>query len=137
MQNSKTRNCNNRRIWDAILENRAQALVELALTVPMLVALLIGAAELARVSYVAIEVANAAKAAAQYGAQNATTAADITGMKTAAANDAGNLTGLTTTASVASGVITVETSATFNPLIHLPGLPTTFTLHGQAIQQVL
>jgi Flp pilus assembly protein TadG len=116
-----------------------QALLELALTLPMLAALLIGVAEFARVSYVAIEVANAAKAAAQYGAQNGTTAADTTGMKTAAINDAGNLplTSSNVTVTVASGVITVEVSYPFDPLIHLPGLPSTFTLHGQAIQDVM
>lgn len=117
-----------------------QALVELALAMSfLLVPLLIGVAELARVSYVAIEVANAAKAAAQYGAQNGTTSADTTGMKTAAINDAGNLplTSSNVTVTVASGVITVEVSYPFDPLIHVPGLPSTFTLHGQAIQEVM
>ncbi|MDE3186034.1 MAG: pilus assembly protein [Acidobacteriota bacterium] len=33
--------------------------------------------------------------------------------------------------------VTVQTQGIFDPLIHLPGLGTTFTLHGQAIQQVL
>jgi Flp pilus assembly protein TadG len=117
-----------------------QALAELALTMSfLLLPLFLGAVEFARVSYVAIEVANAAKAAAQYGGQNSTTAADTTGMQTAAINDAGNLT-LTdnnVNVNVASGVITVKVSYPFNPLIHLPGLPTTFTLHGQAIQQVM
>lgn len=117
-----------------------QALVELALAAFFIfVPLLIGAAEFARVSYVAIEVASAAKAAAQYGAQNGTTAADTTGMKTAAINDAGNLalTNNNVNVSVASGVITVKVSYPFSPLIHLPGLPASFTLHGQAIQEVM
>lgn len=116
-----------------------QGLVELALTVPMMVLLLLGAAEFAMVSYVAIEVANAAKAAAQYGAQNTTTAADTTGMQTAAINDAGNL-GLTNsdvTVTVANSVITVAVAYSFSPLVHLPGLPTSFTLHGNAVQEVM
>lgn len=116
-----------------------QALVELALTLPIMVALLIGAAELAMASYASVEVANAAKAAVQYGAQNSTTAADTTGMKTAAINDAGNLplTSSDVSATVASGVITVEVSYPFSPPINLPGLPSTFTLHGRAIQEVM
>lgn len=104
-----------------------------------MVALLIGAAELAMASYASVEVANAAKAAVQYGAQNSTTAADTTGMKTAAINDAGNLplTSSDVSATVASGVITVEVSYPFSPPINLPGLPSTFTLHGRAIQEVM
>jgi Flp pilus assembly protein TadG len=122
-----------------ILTNQAgHALVELALGLTfILVPLLLGSAELARVSFVAIEVANAAKAAAQYGAQNSTTAADTAGMQTAASNDAPTLSGLHTNVTLSSGVLTIQTSATFNPLIHLPGLPTSYTLHGQAIQKVL
>jgi hypothetical protein len=32
--------------------------------------------------------------------------------------------------------LTVNTSATYNPLIHLPGFPGSMTLTGQAIQEV-
>ena len=112
-------------------------------------------------SYAAIEVTNAAKAAAQYGAQSSATAADTTGMQTAATNDAANLTGLqtnvskscvcadgsastclntdctATTPNAIEQVITVQTEATFTPGIRLPVLPTTFTLHGTAVQKVL
>ncbi len=49
------------------------ALVETALTLPLLVTLTLGSVELARVAYTSIEVANAAKAAVSYGAQNLTT----------------------------------------------------------------
>ena len=44
------------------------ALVETALTMPLLVILVLGAVELARVAYAAIEVSNAARAAVSYGA---------------------------------------------------------------------
>jgi Flp pilus assembly protein TadG len=136
-----------------------QALVEFALVMPLLTLLLIGAAELARVVYAAIEVSNAAKAAVQYGAQNVGPAADTAGMTTAAQNEAYDLTGVTVTLGPAScicsdgaastcqstdcsgshieAILTVNTQATFDPLIHLPGLPTTFTLHGYAVQKVL
>jgi Flp pilus assembly protein TadG len=33
--------------------------------------------------------------------------------------------------------VTTNTQAIFNPLIHVPGLGLTYTLHGQSIQQVL
>jgi hypothetical protein len=97
-------------------------------------------------------------AGVQYGGQDAATAADITGIQTAASNDAPNITLGTTAVSHScicsdgsastclatdcSGsnietILTVQTQATFDPLIHLPGLPTTYTLQGQAIQKVL
>ena len=133
-----------------------QAIVETALIFPMLLALLIGAAEFARVAYAAIEVANAARAGVQYGAQSGFNASDSTGIATAAAKDAANVTGLVTTSSIAcicsdgaastcantdcanshtEEILTVNTQATIDPLIHVPGLPRTYTLKGKAIQK--
>jgi Flp pilus assembly protein TadG len=136
-----------------------QALVETALVMPLLILILLGAVELAKVAFAAIEVSNAAKAAVQYGAQSGTTAADTAGMLTAAQNDANFLTGLQLTSVSTSCVcsdgtastclntdcpsshieetLTVQTQATYDPLIHLPGLPTTYTLSGQATQKCL
>lgn len=135
-----------------------QALVELALSMPLLITLLIGAVEFARMAFASIEVSNAALAGVQYGAQDTTTAADTTGIQTAASNDAPDVTlGTTTTStscicsdgsasaclstdcstSAIEKIVTVKTQATFTPLIHVPGLPGTFTLHGQAVQKVL
>src|SRR5579871_1490431 len=91
-----------------------QALVETALVFPILITLLIGTAELARVVYAAIEVSNAARAGAQYGAQSGFTASDTTGIATAAASDAANLTGLTTTSSY-SCVCSDGTASTCQP----------------------
>src|SRR3569833_2802385 len=71
-----------------------QALVETALTLPMLALMLLGAFEFSRVAYAAIEVTNAARAAAQYGAMNGGGFLDTSGMLAAANADAGNLSGL-------------------------------------------
>jgi Flp pilus assembly protein TadG len=65
-----------------------QALIELALTLPLLFLLLLGAAEFGRLAYMAIEVSEAAKAAAQYGSQNTSFAFDTAGMTLAAQNNA-------------------------------------------------
>lgn len=65
-----------------------QALIELAISLPLLLLLLLGAAEFGRMAYMAIEVADAAKAAAQYGAQDATTAEDTNGILLAAQKNA-------------------------------------------------
>ena len=134
-----------------------QSLVETAVMFPLLIVLLVAGAEFARAAFAAIEVSNAAKAAVQYGAQTQGTVLDSTGMQTAAANDAADLTGLTATPSTSyicsdgtafsnstdcpgahvEVILTVTTSATYNPLIHWPGLPTTFALSGKAVQKVL
>lgn len=133
-----------------------QALLETALVFPLLITILVGAAELARVAYGAIEVANAARAGAQYGTQSGYTASDTTGIATAASSDAANLTTLTTTSSYSCicsdgtastclntdcasshlvQTLTVNTQATIDPLFHIPGLPRTYTLKGKAIQR--
>jgi Flp pilus assembly protein TadG len=72
-----------------------QALVETALTLPILLLLILGAAELARIAYISIEVANAAEAGALYGSQNAGTAADTAGIRAAAQSDSSDIYKLT------------------------------------------
>ena len=146
------------RLTRKIRETRGAALVDLAFTVPMLCLVLLGVGQFAQVEYASIEVSNAAMAGVQYGGQDATLAADTTGIGTAAANDAPNITLGPTAVSHAcicsdgsastcqptdcSGsnietILTVQTQTTLDPLIHVPGLPTSFTLYGQAIQKVL
>src|ERR1039457_614293 len=79
-----------------------QALVEMALTVPILVLLLLGAVEFGRVAYISIQVSTAAKAAAQYGAQTLDTGVDQAGMQAVAQADASSL---------AAGTVTVNLSS--------------------------
>lgn len=77
----------------------------MALVLPLLCLLLIGAVELGRMAYAAIEVSSAARAAVAYGSQNRAAALDTTDMQAAASADAANLTAmgatLTTTANQA------------------------------------
>ncbi|HLY43403.1 MAG TPA: TadE/TadG family type IV pilus assembly protein [Terracidiphilus sp.] len=146
-----------------IRNESGQALVETCFSVPFILLVLLGAAELARAAYTAIEVSNAAKAAVQYGAQNTATAADLTGIQSAASNDAANLSSLKTTISTTGicsngnactgtagtckatdcstshieTVLTVNTSTTFNSIIQIPGWSGSFNLQGQAVQKVL
>lgn len=70
-----------------------QALVELALTVPLLFLLVIGAGEIARMAYYAIITENAAHAAALFAAQNAITASDTTDITTVADSEASSIGG--------------------------------------------
>jgi Flp pilus assembly protein TadG len=71
-----------------------QALVETALTMPLLILMLLGAVELGRVAFAAIEVSNAARAGAQYAAMNGGSYKDNTstgGIAQAAQYDAYNV----------------------------------------------
>lgn len=139
--------------------DRGGALIETALAMPLLSLLLLGASEFGLVDYEAIEVTNAARAGVQYGAQDGNHAVDTTGIQHAATLDAPNITLGATTANLSyicsdgttptgtplaclSGVaietiLTVKTQATFNPVIHVPFVTPSFTLHGQASQKVL
>ena len=74
---------------------RGQSAVELALGLPFLAVLLFVVCEFARVFYVAMGVASAARAGVQYGAQSYVTAVDNSGMTLAANNDGRNIPGLT------------------------------------------
>ncbi len=140
--------------------DNGNALIEVSLIMPMFIALLVGAADFARLSYAGIEVSNAARAGVQYGAQNRITALDIAGMKTAATNDGSDVASLSATASnfcvCTSGraitcanaattcispartlqYVQVNTAAAVAPLFHYPGAPATFNLQGQATMRV-
>lgn len=70
---------------------RGGALVEAALTAPVLVFMLLGMVEFGRVAYIAIETSNAARAAVAYGSQNLITAVDTRGMTFAAQQEASGL----------------------------------------------
>jgi Flp pilus assembly protein TadG len=137
---------------------RGNVLVETSMLLPVLVTLLIAAYEIAAAAYTSVEVSNAALAGVQYGAQSAATAGDTKGIQTAASNDAPNITLGTTTVShsciCANGaastcqptdcsgsatitILTVKTQATFAPVLHMPGIPSSFTMYGQAVQKVM
>jgi TadE-like protein len=145
----------------SLIGDTGQGLIELALTLPLLMLILLGAAEFARFAWAAIETANAARAGVQYGAQTQISASDNAGMQTAALNDGVNLSGLTATPShscacasapstsvVCTGAsgscgtglileyVQVNTTSTIKPLFHWPGLPTTFTANGSAVMEV-
>jgi Flp pilus assembly protein TadG len=141
------------------------ALIELALSLPILVLLLLGAFEFGRFAYLGIELTNAAKAAAQYGAQNSATAADVTGMQLVASQDAPEVTSqctnftmpppTTSCACVVGGssagtacgstcaggyiveTLDITTSADCAPVIYPSGFGGTITLTGHAVQEVL
>ena len=74
-------------------------ILEFALSVFLLLFVTTGIIELGRMFYFAAEVANAARAGAQWGASNPGHPNNLTAMQTAATNDAVDMTTLTATAS--------------------------------------
>ena len=137
-----------------------QSLVELAISIPLLFLLLLGAVEMATVIYDSIAVENAAMAGVQYGSQTTITAADTTGIENASTAAAPNVS-LTFTPAPSSScicsngasstcqptdcsganiekILTVNTQTTITPpFYYVPGLPKSFTLYGKAVQKVL
>lgn len=135
-------------------------LVEVALMMPFLVLVLVGASEMGRLAYYAIEVSNASLAGANYAARSHATAIDTTNIATAASNDAADVSALTTTAAISCSCsdgtsitctnaasnclspgrileyVQVSTSATINPIFQYPGISSSFALKGQTTMKV-
>lgn len=72
---------------EILLSQSGQSLLEMALLLPMLLALALGTIEMGRFAYISILVANAAHAGAAYGTQSLRQSVDTTGIETAADND--------------------------------------------------
>jgi Flp pilus assembly protein TadG len=158
-----------RRSWGSnILRSREEgsALVELAVSLPLLTIMLLGSAEFARLAYASIEVSNGAHAAAMYAASSLAASSDSGGITNAANSDAANLSGgsaisvtsVTTACTCANTAytpsscsdnstcvnnntsmvtaVTIQTQSTFSPLIHRPGGSLNYTLHGTSTQVV-
>jgi Flp pilus assembly protein TadG len=133
------------------------ALVEFALLVPVMAFLLVGVIDVGRYAYYAMVAANAARAGAQYGAENTQTVLDAAGMQTAALTDGQNLPNLTATGSHICLLDTtqtacpttgtrqsnwvyyavVDTSGQFHPLFSYPGIPNPLTISGRSIMRVV
>lgn len=130
------------------------SIVEVALAVPVLLALMVGVVDFGRAYYLAMEVAGAAHAGAEYGVQSPS---DATGIKAAAAADAPDVPNLTVATPVygcecsdgtsfstscvnkptctANNVVysvKVTVSASYKTLFPWPGLPSTMPISNSA-----
>lgn len=142
-------------------QESGSSIVELAVTLPIFLLLILGTAEIANIAWASIQLNNAAHAGAQYASVTKDTG-DTTDIQTAAQNEAPSLTITFPTAPAltcscvnsSSGTVTayscstvqancpspnsilssiqVTTQAVVQPLIHYPGLPASYTLQGQA-----
>ena len=133
---------------------KGQSTVEMGLLVPTVVLLLVIVGDWARVFYAAIEVANAARAGVQYGAQSHVTAINYDSIKQAALNDGQNISGLSATAAdfcMCSGIkvacspaqcsqpqlfVQVTTTAAFTTILNYPGIQSPIPLKSTAIMEV-
>jgi Flp pilus assembly protein TadG len=134
-----------------------QSALELAIILPVLLLLLLAAADFGRALYVSAAVQNAARAGAQYGSQSVITAADSAGMVAAAKKDASEITNLTATASQCTcasssnvaacpqsyctnnpeaNYVEVDTHASFQLIGTYLGIPSPVQLSGKAVMQV-
>ncbi len=135
---------------------RGSALVEVAVTLPVLLLLLVGVIDIGRGYYFALEVSDAAEAGALYGSLNTS---DTAGMRSAATLDAPDLPGGLTTNTASSGCecpdgsgivsgcasppgacsttyvryVQVNTAYTYHPMLPYPGIPATYSLTGLAV----
>jgi len=137
---------------------RGQSYVELALALPALAIILVVAADFGRLFYTYLEVINAARAGAQYGANSVITAADASGMTAAAKQDGVNVPNLTVnvsqctcgtaTATIAAcssdfckndpqgNYVVINAQAPFSTMVKYPGVPSSITLKSQAVMQL-
>jgi len=140
-----------------IQSDSGQALVELALILPVALTLLIGIMEIGRYANASIVVSSAARAGVQYAAQNRVTASDTPNIVQAAENDASDFGTLSVTpthyCTCANGSSStcqstdcqgsriieyskVDTQTDLQSLFHYPGLPQSFVIKGDAQMRV-
>jgi Flp pilus assembly protein TadG len=138
-------------------DERGASLVELSLVLPFFLLLLFGALDFGRAYFLAVEVAGAARAAAEYGAQNPTDTAGITKVATGDAPDVPNLSvgtpaygcecsdGTSYSANCAATPTTcsynvvyrvrLTVSTTYSPLFPWPNIPSSIPLSSTAVMR--
>jgi Flp pilus assembly protein TadG len=132
------------------------SVLELALLMPVLLLLLVGAVDFGQAYYVGIEVGSAAEAGTSYGVANNS---DTAGMQSAAMLDAVDVPTMTATAtwgcecSDGTGAsvnctatpscsvnvvnyVDVATSVNYKPMLFYPAFPSTFTVKGHSRMRV-
>lgn len=134
-----------------------QALVELAVILPVALMMLVGIAEIGRYANACIVVGHAARAGVQYAAQNRVAASSDAQIIQAAQADASGFSNLTVKPSIyctcADGTSStcqptdcsgsriieytkVDTEISMQSLFHYPGFPQSYDVKGEAIMRV-
>lgn len=146
----------NIKLLQMIRRGEGSAILETAILMPLMIAMIVGTVDFGRAYCTAIEVASAAHAGALYGTQNPT---DTAGMVSASELDAPDVSTLTPVATYgcecsdgSSAVVSctstptctynyvnyvsVTTTATYTPLIPYPGVPHSLKLSSTALMRV-
>jgi Flp pilus assembly protein TadG len=138
------------------VDDAGSVAVEMAIVTPLLLLLLLGAADFAKVYRMQMVLVGAAKAGAQYGSQSKLTASDVAGMENAALDDADGIGGLEAAAqticrcggssvactAVCSGgtapelFVQVTASGTFTTAFRYPGIPEEIPLAQTTVMRV-
>lgn len=123
---------------DRQLHSIGQSLVELALTLPLLILIILGSADLGRVFYANVTLAGAVHKGAMYASSSIGAAADESGIRSAVLADATTLfdlspTNPTVTSTVGAdpygfNYVAVTVTYQFRPILPYPGLPGAFTI---------
>jgi len=140
-----------------IKSESGQAIIEMAVILPVALGLLVGIAEIGRYANESIMVSHAARAGVQYAAQNRVTASSDAQIIQAAENDAPSLTNMNVTpshyctcadgsSSTCQGTdcsgsriieyVKVDTQVVMPTMISYPGFPKSFTVRGEKIMRV-
>jgi len=113
---------------------RAAAAVELAILLPFLAFIFLAGIDYARVFYYYLTVTNCARSGALYGSADATSAADTTGIQSAAKAESTELapklsvSSTTGTDSAGNPFVTVTVSYPFKTIANFPGIPSSATI---------
>ncbi|MDP9236391.1 MAG: pilus assembly protein [Chloroflexota bacterium] len=119
-----------------------QSMVELALFLPILLIVALGATDLARGYYADVQVREAAFKGATYGAASTTQAADSAGIRTAALDGGTLIASPTVTSSTAADTsggtaVAVTVRSSFSTLVPWPGVPNHLTVRHTTTAKVL
>lgn len=110
---------------DFLKRSGGQALAELAILLPLLILIVLGAADYGRIYHHFIALESAASAGAQYGCVSLSKATDANGIRLAAMRQLQDITNRNpvVTSFVTNSVLTVKVTATFSTILHWPGIP--------------
>lgn len=121
-----------------------QGLVELALLTPLLLLILLGAVDFGRVFSASMQVTNAAREGAYFGARSMDNAEDESAIENVAIADSSSIFGIDPTVTSTTGVddddydfVAVTVSYQFQPLVPYPGIPEQLDLDKTVTMRII
>jgi len=135
----------------AMKRRRGVAAVEFAVVLPILLLLLLGAADFGRCFYTSVAIANTARAGAEYACMHpfdsATQSAWQSGIRQAAVDELGTsnsfdasrlvVTATSITESGGDRRVSVQAAYPFNTIFHWPYIPTSISVQGSSVMRTI